>query len=174
MKINQPISSYRTDYETIKLFFDKYASENNFVNNRKRENVIIKHAFFTAVKQLTNLSLASIGSLLNKDHATVLHAYKKHEDNMIYLPGYKQVYGNIYNSLYLNLEIYSDVKEANSISEIKELRFRIINISQKLRSKLVEIYNLKEKNEFLVKHSKAVHARNVILEKELARVKNLL
>jgi chromosomal replication initiator protein len=34
------------------------------------------------LRKLTNLTLEDIGSLLNKDHSTVLHAIRRIEDSM--------------------------------------------------------------------------------------------
>ena len=46
----------------------------NITNSRKRNNVRFRHAFATCVRLHSDLSLAAIGKLLGKDHATVLHA----------------------------------------------------------------------------------------------------
>jgi len=174
MKIDQPIINYTTEYETLRMFFKEFAAQNNFVDNRKKENIIIKHSFFVVATELTSLSLAAIGSILNKDHSTVLHAKRNHNDNMRFLSNYKNIYNSIYKSLCLNLEVYRDVEDAESIIELKELRFRLVQISQKLRNTMLDASELNSKNKLLMNHNKSLHDRNIRLEKELSRVKNLL
>ena len=44
--------------------------------SRKREVVYARAAAFNFIRQNTELSLAAIGDLFGKDHATVLHALK--------------------------------------------------------------------------------------------------
>lgn len=55
------------------------APEFLFENNkcRKPEFVAIRHFVFLFLKQYTKLSLANIGSVFEKDHATVLNSIKK-------------------------------------------------------------------------------------------------
>ena len=52
--------------------------------NRERRNVLYSFAFFVACRELSNLSLSTIGRILNKDHATVIHAMKSHESTENY------------------------------------------------------------------------------------------
>jgi hypothetical protein len=174
MKIDQPIINYTTEYEILRMFFKDYTKAINFVDNRKRENIIVKHAFCVAATKMTSLSLATIGSIINKDHATVLHAKRKHDENLRFLSNYKNVYNNIHKSLSLNLSYGKDFEDAEEVSEIKELRSRLVDISQKLRNTIIEANELSYKNEILIKHNKSLQERNDKLNKELARVKNLL
>ena len=174
MKIDQPIINYTTEYEILRMFFKEYAKAANFVDNRKRENIIVKHAFCVAATELTNLSLATVGSIINKDHATVLHAKRKHKDNMRFLSNYKHVYKNIHKSLTLNLDYGNDLEDAESVTEIKELRSRLVDMSQKLRKIIVDANELNYKNDLLMKHNNNLQIRNERLNRELVRVKNLL
>lgn len=185
MKIKQPEINYITQYETIRNFFNEYALNSGYVDNRKRENVIIKHAFCVASSELTKLSLAAIGAVIQKDHATVLHAKKNHEDNLVFLPSYKDVYKSMYKGLINMLETDGDVNDVNLIIGEKELRLRLVETSRKLRSKIKEVNNLNkfikeqpqkvfQENKGLKKINRQLNERNKRLEKELARVKNLL
>ena len=65
----------------IKSFWNKLSRKNFIIDNRERRNIIYKHSFFVSCRKLTSLSLKSIGSTINKDHATVLHALKINEIN---------------------------------------------------------------------------------------------
>lgn len=185
MKIKQPKINYITQYETLRNFFNEYAINSGYVDNRKRENVIIKHAFCVASTELTKLSLAAIGSIVDKDHATVLHAKKNHEDNLVFLPSYKEVYNAMYKGLINTLETDGDVNDINLITSEKELRSRLVETSRRLRYKIKEINSLHkhikdhpheavQENKALKKINRQLYERNKILEKELARVKNLL
>lgn len=173
-----------SEYSTILKLWQDYTEQANFIDNRKRENIIIKHAFAVASRELTNLSLNDIGSILNKDHATVLHAEKKHEENMMYLNGYKATYNLFVKELKKVLDIEIIKSEAEDI-EAQELRNRLIDTSSRLRLQIIENKKLKEKletsspklqeeNKVLSKILKDMQQRNEKLNAELIRVKNLL
>lgn len=172
-------------YRGAFYYWKSYTKEFEYSESRLRRNVIVRHAFSVACRELTNLSLNEIGGIINKDHATVIHAGRQHESNMLYLPTYKEVYEEIRRGLSAEINYQEDVKESNSTSSVKELRTRLIDVSQRLRHKIVEYEELKnsvlkkpnrieEENVFLKKHAKALHERNKRLEKELKRVKNLI
>lgn len=178
----EQLAKVSNEYATVITFWSQYSREMNFVDNRRRENIILKHAFFVVCKELTTLSLKSIGSIIGKDHATVLHAVKKHNENVIHLNGYLTIYNEIKYNLEKKLDLDTIVNEAESIHDLRELRSRLIRTSSKLRLKIKELndfksnqkLSLKAENDFLKKHSKQINERNKKLEKELARVKNLL
>ena len=54
--------------------------------SRKRELVEARQAFFIIAANLTNKSLFKIGAMVNRDHATVIHA----KDNA-HIPEIKQI-----------------------------------------------------------------------------------
>ena len=170
------------EYRACKMFWEKYSELKGYVDNRQRPNVMLKHSFAVAAKSLTGLSLAEVGSIIDKDHASVLHALRKHEGAIDYHYGYRDVYNDVHSGLMKMLEYESDVLSAEDCMTMKELRQRLIHTSQKLRSRISEVNELRknhrlslsEENTFLKKHAKEVHERNKKLEKELARVKNLL
>jgi hypothetical protein len=176
------LAKVSNEYATVITFWSEYSKTMMFQDNRRRENIILKHAFFVACKQLTTLSLASIGGIIGKDHATVLHAVKNHSNNLVHLNGYLSIYNEIVDNLEKRLNLDSIVNEANSIRDLSELRSRLIRTSSRLRLKIKEVndlrqnhrLSLKEENDFLKKHSKQLHERNKKLEKELARLKNLI
>lgn len=174
-----------SEFNAIVKWWDDYSKSRGFTNNRQRGNIIMKHAFFVAVRELTTLSLTEIGNILDKDHATVLHAKKNHLGNLKYLPTYEDVYNDIYYGLRKALAIKGIHREVETIDDVKELRHRLIQTSERLRMKIVEINmihkqlednpdRLTKENEFLKKHNRDINERNKRLEKELARVKNLI
>lgn len=170
------------EYRAAKMFWDRFSTLKGFEDNRQRPNIILKHSFSVACRSITGLSLAEVGSIIDKDHATVLHSEKNHESNLMYLNGYKNIYNEIYQGLLKVLQYEDDVTSAEDCMTVKELRYRLVSTSQRLREKINQINDLKqgyklgltEENAFLKKHNKQLYERNKKLEKELARVKNLL
>lgn len=173
------------EYSAVRKFWELYSSQKNYVDNRQRCNVVIKHAFAVVVRKHTSLSLAEIGSVIDKDHASVLHAKKNHDSNIKYLVNYKRTYNEIEREIKDILYHEEDVATAEDLITVKELRIRLINISGRLREKVLEIKYIKEhhvnhpirvekENVFLKKHNREIHERNKRLEKELLRLKNLI
>lgn len=167
-----------TEYRTLVNWFADYARENNFEDNRRRSNIIIKHSFFTAARELSGLSLDEIGSILNKDHATVIHANKNHKSNLVYLPTYREVYAEIYTSLrglFHSKDIEYDV---DKIENVNELRHRLISVSNRLRKKIIEYNDVKttqiDRYNALKKFNQELLERNDKLNAELLRMKNLV
>lgn len=178
-------AEYKSQYVTIKEFWEDYADEVGFIDNRKRENVRIKHAFFVSAQELTSVALADIGAIIDKDHATVLHAKKKHEENLLYLPGYKAVYQEIKYNLEKRLDSDETKNEVSLIDDVKELRARLINVTARLRMKTIEVNTLHrqikesparavEENKFFSKQNRELYQKNKYLQAEVNRLKNLL
>ena len=67
-------------------------------------------------RELTSLSLSSIGKLLNKDHATVLHAIRNHSTNYLQDGQYR-----VYDQMYAQLEQRMD-KFNSDVSDVIERR----------------------------------------------------
>jgi hypothetical protein len=174
-----------SEYSTVKKLWFDYTEQSDFVDNRQRKNIIVKHSFAVAVKKLTSMSLSDIGSIIDKDHATVIHANKKHDENMMYLGGYKETFNLFFRELRKLLEISIIESEADDIDDNKELRNRLIDTSSRLRLQIIENKKLKkqmetsparavEENKILSKMLKEVRQRNDKLNAELIRIKNLL
>ena len=173
------------EYAAVDNFWKIYTRENNYIDNRQRCNIIIKHSFAVACRNHTNLSLSEIGGVIDKDHSLVVHASKNHDANYKYLRNYDRIYNDIKRGLIKHLNYETDVSEADDLKTVSELRDRLIKTSKRLRNKIIELNNvyesealkpirLQEENEFLKKHNRQIYERNKKLEKELARVKNLI
>lgn len=176
-----------SEYSTIVALWGDIARRYEFKDNRERPNVIIKHAFFTACREVTSLPLASIGSILNKDHATVLHATRNHEMNMKFSREYVRIYEEAKVGLKHVLGIGDIRLEVENLYSLNELRNRLIEISARLRDRTIKYNQLKEEvdgienpkklileNKILTKTNKELLQRNEQLNKELKRIKNLL
>jgi len=174
-----------SEFKAVVQWWNEYSSKSGFVNDRRRANIILKHSFFVVCRELSSLSLTEIGNVLNKDHATVLHAIKGHKTNLSYLPNYEDVYEEIYHGIKNALAIRGIHREANNINDLRELRFRLVSTSERLRMKIIEVNMLSEKvksgpqkimieNAFLKKSNTEMYERNKRLNRELLRVKNLI
>lgn len=168
----------------IQALWKELRAANNIQDNRQRENIRWKHAYMCAVSEQTVLSLKSIGSVLNKDHATVLHARSQHESNMTFDERYKNIYNMISNELEETLAEYQDQvyevirnkkipvngeKTAESMVAMYEQRIR----SLKSRYEK-QILDLERRNSILTREYKRAQERAQGLNEECKRLKNLL
>jgi hypothetical protein len=173
------------EYRATNLFWSKISKKLRHEDNRIRANVIIRHSFFVAARQLTSLSLSEIASILNRDHASVIHAIKNHDSNLKYLPHYANVFSDIVKGLKSMLSYEADVYSASNIDKISDLRLRLIDLSQKLRIKIKELNDFKRlkvnmpekierKNRILINHNQDLKSRITNLENEIRRLKKLI
>ena len=183
--VKEQASKISAEYRGVVLFWNSFSKEHNFENNRLRHNVIMKHSFSKACKELTSLTLAEIGNVIDKDHSSVLYAIRQHEANLMHLINYEHIYSLMYSGIRKSLNSEYDILSATELKTVKELRFRLIEVSKKLRFKILEIDELKcsephlivrikEENIFLKKHNREIYERNKNLSSELLRLKNLI
>jgi len=76
----------------LTAFWNELKARHNIEDNRRRENVVWRHAFSVAATQQTSLALQKIGRIMGKDHATIIHARKQHASNFNYDTAYKQCF----------------------------------------------------------------------------------
>ena len=126
------------EYSAVLQFWRDYSKKYNFEDNRARTNITLKHAFFVACREVAGFSYAAIGNIINKDHATVLHACRNHESNIMYLASYHKIYNEIKNNLQVLLDKGELQREADEIFDLNVLRSRLIETSSKLRRKIVQ------------------------------------
>lgn len=183
--VKAQLSKISVEYAAVSNYWKRFTLKNDYVDNRQRCNIIIKHGFAVACRKHTNLSLSEIGGVVDKDHSLIVHALKNHDSNMKYLHNYERVYKNIVKGLLKSLNYEGDIADAKELSTMSELRERLVDTSRRLRMKIMELNHvyeskaslpirLEEENRFLKKHNRDIHERNKKLEKELARVKNLI
>lgn len=170
----------------LRVFWGSYCEKNNVEDNRARENVIARHAFATACREFTPLPLKTIGKILHRDHASVLHAYRSHEVNIKFDSEYRAIFAYMEDKV-RDFLIICGVKEKEGVSlttvpdEVRQLRTKNINLLSKMRrmrkSHTDEKHEYEKKLEHydaIQKHIKDLSKRNVALERELSRIKNLL
>lgn len=152
--------------------------------SRHKRNVFYRHAFFVACREVTQLSLATIGKMLNKDHATVIHALRGHEMNYRFDTQYRNIYTEIYSCL-------NDLIVDNTEKVYEVIKNKANNINaEAFNDHLVQMYKQKfERQEDhykakleplnaelnkLRKHNKQLQKRVDDLNNECLRLKNLL
>lgn len=102
--------------EIIKLIDYTFDSKLND-NTRKRELVENRMIFAKIVYDMHKLSLMRIGSYINKNHATIIHYLKQHENLIEFDIFYKMKYKKI-------LALVNDY-QANNIDKLKPCEFKI-------------------------------------------------
>ncbi len=172
--------------DMLAKFWNQHAQEYGVKNTRHRNNIIHKHAFFVISRLSTTLSLAGIGGIIERDHATVLHACKSHESNYKYDPSYRIVYDDMFvrmeDYLLENGIVPNTVNdEMKNDNEVRDIHFKFLSVSRRLRDKTRELNSLKnsvdvrlKRAESIQKHFTGMQSRIYQLESELKRVKNLL
>jgi hypothetical protein len=164
-------------------FWQKYSAEHKVGANRLRPNIIHRHVFFTIARKNTSLSLNGIASIISKNHATVLHACKKHDMNYRFDPDYRLVYDNMFvevEDFLLENGIVPKTIHPH-VSEVEDIHFKYIDVSRRLRDKIKELeayrlsIELDKKNvKHIKKQNKELYERNQVLNDECLRLKNLI
>lgn len=179
--INDALQS-SVSYMTLQKFWDRYAIKNKITNSRLRENVMHRHAFSHAVRESTRMSLKKIGQIIGRDHASVIWGCKNHDANYRYDSDYRIIYHSISNEI---KEILLDSgvvpKSIAETNDVKEVHFKFLALSRKLRSVTMELRDYKKEVQQEMKKVNiykqeiaSLTERNRNLDKELKRLKNLL
>lgn len=159
-------------------YWNTVQKTHNIAANRERRNVMFRHAFMVVAKELSNLSLAAVGSIVNKDHATVLHAIKQHPGNMKFIHMYSSIYKNMYmdisDLLVTDIDYFS---QAGLKDENKELRERLMKLSRMNRELIMnknreshEIFAMRQEVADLKEMLHAEQIKNSKLNKKLAGI----
>jgi len=168
----------------VKDFWQSIADLYTLKNNRERRNIVYKHSFFVSCRELTTLSLSSIGGVLDKDHATVLHAIKNHSQNYIHDKSYREVYDQMYDSLHSRMEDFTE--GINTLIQRRINKMDVDSFSTSMitmyKSRLekqqsnyeLQIESLKRENKIVKKQLKASRNREQTLNTECLRLKNLI
>lgn len=172
-----------TEYKVMADLWRDIEKEFEITKSRNRKNVIYRYSAMVAMKKHGNLPLADIGSIFNKDHATVIHANKAHQANYDYDKRYLNVYLNIESLVKESLDHYelrtTDIPELNSTQQNYDGVVRVYrkyinqieddNANLKLKMKLME-----KKYDAMVKQFNTIVERNQRLNELANRYKNLI
>lgn len=85
--------------------------------SRQASFVQARSIFFKMCLQYTRLSQTKIAAMVNRDHATVIHAMKQWEVFERFIPGFKENY-NFIKASFIELKMYPDVKKRMSLDEL--------------------------------------------------------
>lgn len=165
-------------------YWETIEHSHNIGKSRDRRNVLYRHAFSVACREVSQLPLASIGKILKKDHATVIHAIKNHESNYRFDNQYRSIYTEIHACL--GDIISQNAEEVYEIVKNKALKIdpdiftdhMLVMYKQKIENQEKEYT---ERNDVLqgtvkklTKHNKQLQKRVDELNAECLRLKNLL
>jgi hypothetical protein len=164
-KINLQIP---TEVKVLKDLWLNIYMDNNLTDTRERSNVRYRQAAMTAMRNHGNLSLAAVGRIFGKDHATVLNAMKRHKQDIQYDRLYKVVYNNIEKLVKDALDDY-DLRNFNDIDiDPNEMNYHaVVRVYRKHIAKLEhELNHLRDDNAALRKRVKFhVEQFNIINER---------
>lgn len=166
-------------------FWETLCETHNITKSRERRNVTYRHAFMTACRRLSTLSLHTIGKICDdRDHATVLHANKNHPSNYAYDVRYRGAYDAIADSISKRLDAHTDSVEEMMMqrltkSDISSYTESMVSVYKQRAEKQKEKYE--EKIEGLSKELNYIriklreqYKRADELNKECLRLKNLI
>lgn len=128
--------------------YNHYAYENKIRNNREHNNVMARYAFMVAAREL--FQTLEIARVTGKDHSTVVHATRSHDQNL----RYDRVYPRFYQDCLDIMKRLNGEKESVKVSLAKEnamliervnnLRQELLETREKLYIKQDEINRLKQ------------------------------
>ena len=120
--------------EQLKEYWVDLCDQEKIIDNRYQRNVMYKHAFLVACREVSTLGITGIGEIIGKHHATVLHACKNHESNMKFSSIYRQAYTRIASTLSDMMLVDLDFEEYYGLrDENKKLRNRLMTMSKRSR-----------------------------------------
>jgi|11BtaG_2_1085332.scaffolds.fasta_scaffold18865_1 hypothetical protein len=127
--------------------------------SRHRRNVLMRMAFSNAF--LPRATKTNIASVLNKNHATIIHYTKGHEWHLKYFPEYTDLY-NLAKEIFRKYDIPKiSEKEFNGIDNTALLN-QLVELKDKLHKKDVVIKKQeKELNTLRVYYRNAEQARKL-------------
>ena len=120
---------------TLQEEYDNYVIFNKIHKNREHRNVMARFAFMVAAREIYNT--LQIARVMDKNHATVIHAWKQHEINLKYDRQYLQYYNQ---SVDIINRIRKDEEESPEYTLRKE-NAKLMERLQKIREELLETRN---------------------------------
>jgi hypothetical protein len=150
-----PITIITQEKVLIKLW-KQITKGYKITETRERRNVRFRHAFLVSARMNANLSLHAVARILNKDHATVIHAVKQHESNYVYDDVYRTVYNAISDSIISALAEYYVSKSEKSSQQLTnlsvdtQLKTENSNLTRRIKELKNEINVIKEQHQIEV------------------------
>lgn len=113
------IQKHEIELNRIKSYVDKHSGYDVSTRSRKAEVVLFRALYFKLANDTTSWSLEKIGKIVDRDHATVLHARKNLFDELMKNKHLSNLY-EIYRIEVLGQQVdtyYKDVEQYNRLKE---------------------------------------------------------
>jgi len=110
---------HEIELNRIKSYVDKHSGYDVSTRSRKAEVVLFRALYFKLATDTTSWSLEKIGKIVDRDHATVLHARKNLFDELMKNKHLSNLY-EIYRIEVLGQQVdtyYKDVEQYNRLKE---------------------------------------------------------
>lgn len=122
-----------TTTRDLKELYAFYTNVHDIQDTRHRRNAAARNAFMVAARKYHTMQ--KIGLAVNRDHSTVVHAEKNHENNLRWLPEYQTFYADAMELLkHLDDKNQEASVEDSILMENKQLKAKISKLSNKLHS----------------------------------------
>jgi len=185
MKTKMNMSLFYADqYRMMSQLWKAIKEDNEVTDSRDRRNVIYRHSFAIAAVEMTTLPMAQIGGIINRDHTTVVHAMKNKEGNVLYDKNFRNIYDTISSMVSEAMSVYDETvseyvrKKIRSSAPKLDIDRILKENDKRWSSRILDYKNklnmLELENKALSKQLKISSERVKSLDKELARVKNLI
>tara|TARA_Y100000114_G_scaffold75036_1_gene68786 strand:+ start:173 stop:727 length:555 start_codon:yes stop_codon:yes gene_type:complete len=168
--------------KSITNFWKKYEKKNKIGKSRERKNVIHRQAFMQVARETAKLPCIKVAGILEKNHATVIHACKLHETNYRFDADYREIHSFMYKKINELLLSNGYIPEsAKNNEKLLEMHYKLSKVSKRLREVIIEFEDYKksvkkemEKSKVIINYSDSLKKRNEKLNRELIRLKKLL
>ena len=165
--VNEQILLVITQENILKELWKNYKRAYKIDDSRVRKNVLLRYAFILNAKKHSNLSLKTLGNLIERDHATVIHAQKAHETNFLYDDTYRKIYSVMSDRikkalLEYRLETAEELVESLGIDVDPALEIKVLKKNLKALQEEIEMLqdlHKKEKKAW-VRQTKDLQERN--------------
>lgn len=115
--------------------YDNYVIQNRIAKNREHRNVMARFAFMVAAREIYNT--LQIARVTEKNHATVIHAWKNHEINL----KYDRQYLEYYNACCTIVDKIRKEEEETPEYTLRKENAKLLQRLQKTREQLLETRN---------------------------------
>ena len=120
-------------------YWNELTKESNIEDNRHQKNVMYRNAFMMAAREFSSLGITDISRIVDRHHATVIHAQKHHDSNIRFSKIYRNAYHRISSHLADMFILEVDFSEYNGMKdENNQLRNRLMNLSRRNRHFIME------------------------------------
>lgn len=129
----------------LSLEWENYKTLYKITNDRKHLNVMYRHAFMVASREL--YTTTAIGEVMGKDHATVVHATRQHDANYKWSEPYREAY-------HYACGMMQNVKEMSDMEF--EHRSKYMWLEENIRLRQLVIEQKEKLDELSSRHSTAM------------------